>query len=129
MWYEGSCVDNVPHGFGRYYHPKNGLLWYEGHFTNGKFDGFGRLTDSAEGPGDKILYVGEWKQGMKHGLGTYYYDSDYVFEGRWRHDRKLEGSVTYVNKRYKQVFFTQKDFGCDIPDEFGTDHYRQKPIR
>ena len=101
VWFEGSCLDNIPHGFGRYYHPKNAAIWYEGHFRFGKFDGFGKLTDAAEGKGDRILYVGEWKEGTKHGLGTYYYDSEYVFEGRWKDDKKVEGTVTYVNQRFR----------------------------
>ncbi len=122
IWYEGECQDNIPNGFGKYYHPRNGALWYEGHFKNGKFDGFGRLTDAAEANGDKILYVGEWNQGMKHGLGTYYYDTDYIFEGRWKNDIKVEGTVTYLNKRFKQIFFTQKDF----KDENGDAHFRQR---
>jgi len=72
-------------------------LWYEGHFKNGKFDGFGRLTDAADGDGTKLLYVGEWKDGLKHGLGTYCYDEEYIFEGKWEKDRKVEGTVTYIN--------------------------------
>jgi hypothetical protein len=68
--------------------------------------------------------VGEWKQGMKNGLGTYYYDDDYVFEGRWRHDKKLEGNVTYLNKRFKQVFFTQTDLEARADEDDGNDHYR-----
>lgn len=109
VWYEGECLDNVPNGFGKYYHPRNGALWYEGHFKNGKFDGFGRLTDAAEGDGQTVLYVGEWKNGLKHGLGTYYYDREYVFEGRWKDDMKVEGTVTYLNQQVKQVFFTERD--------------------
>jgi hypothetical protein len=99
--YEGECKNNVPHGFGRYYHPKTGAFWYEGHFLNGKFDGFGKLSNTGEknGDGKTILYVGEWEQGLKHGLGTYYYDADYIFEGRWKHDRKVEGTLTYLNER------------------------------
>lgn len=119
--YEGECLDNVPHGFGRYYNPRLGALWYDGHFKNGKFDGFGSLTNAAEpnGDGNKVLYVGEWRDGMKHGLGTYRYDDDYTFEGRWRHDNKVEGTVTYLNKRFKQIFFTEKDFlKYDGPDHF-----------
>ena len=99
MWYEGECLDNVPHGFGKYFHPNNGALWYEGHFSNGKFEGFGKLTDAAEREGRRVLYVGEWKEGSKYGLGTYYYDDDYIFEGRWKDDMKIEGTVTYLNHR------------------------------
>lgn len=106
--YEGECLENLPHGFGKYYHPKNNQLWYEGHFKNGKFDGFGKLTDAAENDGKNVLYVGEWKDGAKHGLGSYFYDDEFVFEGRWRNDRKVEGTVTYMNQRMRQVFFTQK---------------------
>lgn len=92
----------MPNGFGKYYHPKNGALWYEGHFKLGKFDGFGKLTDAAaDGTEDTLLYEGEWKDGSKNGLGTYHYDEEYVFEGRWKNDRKVEGTVTYLNNRLK----------------------------
>ena len=47
---------------------------------------------------------------MKHGLGAYYYDKDYIFEGRWHMDLKVEGTVTYLNCKLKQVFFTAEDF-------------------
>ena len=94
-------MDNVPHGFGKYYHPKNGQLWYEGHFSHGRFDGFGKLTDAAEAHGILLLYEGEWRDGLKHGLGAYHYDKDYIFEGRWHMDLKVEGIVTYLNCRLK----------------------------
>lgn len=63
---------------------------------------------------------------MKHGLGAYYYYDDYVFEGRWRFDRKVEGNVTYLNKRFKQVFFTQKDLEKKFIREEGdgNEHFR-----
>lgn len=109
--YEGECLDNVPHGFGRYFHPINGgTLWYEGHFSHGKFDGFGKLTNAGDSDFSgtlNIVYVGEWKDGTKHGLGTYIYDQDFIFEGRWHSDRKIEGTVTYCKQRFRQVFFTE----------------------
>ena len=46
-----------------------------------------------------MLYEGEWRDGLKHGLGTYHYDKDYIFEGRWHMDLKVEGIVTYLNCR------------------------------
>ncbi len=73
-------------------------MWFEGHFKNGKFDGFGKLTNAGEPDFNgklQILYVGEWRDGAKHGLGTYFYDEDFVFEGKWISDRKVEGTVTY----------------------------------
>jgi hypothetical protein len=109
--YEGQCLDNVPHGFGRFYHPQTGALWYEGHFARGKFEGWGRLTDAAEplGTGETTLYEGQWSNGLKHGFGAFHYDSEYIFEGRWRRDRKVEGTVTYLNERSRQVFFPERE--------------------
>ncbi|TNV73134.1 hypothetical protein FGO68_gene10987 [Halteria grandinella] len=123
--YEGACLNNVPHGFGRYYHPSNGALWYEGHFASGKFDGFGRLTDAADFDGTSTLYVGEWLQGLKHGLGAYYYDAEYVFEGRWKRDMKVEGSVTYLNEWSRQVFFTNKELNGS---HFLQKNYKEKKM-
>ncbi len=110
IWYEGECLDNIPHGFGKYYHPKNAALWYEGHFQCGRFDGFGLQTDAADGTGLILLYEGAWRDGLKHGIGAYHYDKDYIFEGRWHMDLKVEGIVTYLNCKLKQVFFTAEDF-------------------
>jgi hypothetical protein len=60
--------------------------------------------------------VGEWREGAKHGLGSYYYDDDYVFEGKWAADKKVEGTVTYCRERFRQVFFPEEG-----------DHFTQKP--
>ena len=68
-----------------------------------------------------MLYEGEWRDGLKHGLGTYHYDKDYIFEGRWHMDLKVEGIVTYLNCRLQQTFFTFSDFDKGEVDDI-SDH-------
>ncbi|RYY84830.1 hypothetical protein EON63_08540 [archaeon] len=44
--------------------------------------------------GDK--YVGDWKDGRRHGLGVYYYNDGDRYEGEWRNDeRHGRGTMFY----------------------------------
>ena len=118
--YEGECLNNIPHGFGRYFRLDSSLI-YEGSMLKGKFDGVGRLYDEQ----GKLLYVGEWKDHYKHGIGSYHYDADYIFDGRWCEDKKLGGTVTVINKvKYNQIFFQEGD----LDETRGKDHFRQRAI-
>ena len=45
------------------------------------------------------VYVGDWKDGKRHGTGTYHHRNDYVYEGAWVKDMKHgRGVMTSANK-------------------------------
>jgi len=31
-------------------------------------------------------YIGDWKNDLRHGIGTYYYNNGKLFEGQWIND-------------------------------------------
>ncbi|GMF10179.1 unnamed protein product [Phytophthora lilii] len=58
---------------------------YEGSVRRGKFHGLGTLhIRMAFSRGE---YVGEWKDGQRHGYGIERMDNGELFEGYWAHDR------------------------------------------
>ena len=53
---------NLKHGIGRYHHKSDGAV-YTGHFESGLREGIGQLEN------EELLYIGSWKQNMRHGEG------------------------------------------------------------
>jgi hypothetical protein len=37
--------------------------------------------------GDK--YIGDWKEGRRHGMGNYFYSDGDRYEGEWRNDERV----------------------------------------
>ncbi|RLN53303.1 hypothetical protein BBJ29_000478 [Phytophthora kernoviae] len=89
IW-EGEGVDNFFSPFtasGAHFRvtscPSVGI--YEGAVRRGKFHGLGTLQiRMAFARGE---YVGEWKEGQRHGYGIERLDNGELFEGYWAHDR------------------------------------------
>ena len=55
---------------------------YVGEYKDGKRHGQGTYTWSN---GEK--YKGEWKDGKKNGRGTFYYTDGKKFEGKWKNGK------------------------------------------
>jgi hypothetical protein len=55
---------------------------YIGHFINNKYEGKG----SYYGNGKK--YVGDWRNGIKDGIGILVYSSNEKYEGHWQNNNK-----------------------------------------
>mmetsp|Transcript_24572 Transcript_24572/g.24171 ORF Transcript_24572/g.24171 Transcript_24572/m.24171 type:complete len:112 (+) Transcript_24572:594-929(+) len=53
---------------------------YLGNWEAGKYSGFGYLKEKDE-KGQVWEYIGEFKDGMKHGYGLVFYPSKAIFEG------------------------------------------------
>lgn len=111
MYYLGEWVDDSPEGFGEEVRDDGAKV--EGTWKNGALDGFGRIT--VNGPnshstpslvfiggfrsGEKegfgrledtgTLYEGNWKNGMKHGLGFISLPaSNVTYFGEWANDQR-----------------------------------------
>ena len=57
---------------------RNGKIGFEGDYIN----------DKREGNGKYIYYIGQFKNGLKHGKGTYYYSNGKImYEGDWINDK------------------------------------------
>lgn len=100
--YEGDFKENERTGIGRYMYKKSGYS-YIGEFSDGKRHGFGRLEgenllyignwhqNKREGIGyqrltDGRAYFGYWKNDLRHGLG-YEFGNDVEYKGNWRFDK------------------------------------------
>jgi len=71
---EGVWVDNkLKHGTQK---KENSV--YNGDFVANKFEGFGTWTVS-----DKLVYEGQWKNGLCHGSGKYYKNGILKYDGNW----------------------------------------------
>ncbi|XP_068659232.1 phosphatidylinositol 4-phosphate 5-kinase 6-like isoform X3 [Aristolochia californica] len=98
--YTGQCLDNLPHGVGKFLWAdgsmyegewcrgktmgKGKFSWpsgatYEGEFKSGYMDGFGTYTGS-----DGDTYRGHWVMNLKHGKGKKSYSNGDYYEGEWR---------------------------------------------
>ena len=79
--YLGEAEQNLPQGRGCFiYNGKDGenLQWI-GYFDNGEKSNFGKLFNE-EG---RLIYEGEYKNGLRNGEGTYYYARGLRYEGQF----------------------------------------------
>lgn len=101
---------------------ENDKVKYSGGWKEGNYDGYGILwlknkkktksnsltqtSKSVKSSTSKIqsasiytrVYAGNWKGGLKHGEGIYYYKNGDIYEGEWENDlRSGEGTMHYVD--------------------------------
>ncbi|KAJ8606917.1 hypothetical protein CTAYLR_008622 [Chrysophaeum taylorii] len=107
--YEGEWVDDLHHGRGRLvaadatyegwfakgkFHGKGELstakFSYRGEFSDGKFEGAGCL----ERAGGQGKHVGEWRAGLRRGVGHAELEDGTVRAGRWEDDLLVDGTVS-----------------------------------
>ena len=62
--YEGSKLNGVKHGQGKFYYQDGGL--YDGEWENGKMQGHGKLFYQS----NKLAYEGEWINDQFNGRGV-----------------------------------------------------------
>jgi hypothetical protein len=79
--YQGDWVDNKKHGFGVQI-TSNGNK-YEGEFKYDKPDGNGTLWVLQKDKSFKKRYIGGFRNGLKHGNGTYYYQNYDIYVGEF----------------------------------------------
>ncbi|KAJ6704022.1 PHOSPHATIDYLINOSITOL-4-PHOSPHATE 5-KINASE RELATED [Salix viminalis] len=102
--YEGEFHEGKCSGSGVYYYYMSGR--YEGDWVDEKYDGYGVMfmlvtgvMGNATGCGvhtceDGSKYVGEFKWGVKHGLGHYHFRNGDVYAGEYFAD-KMHGFGVY----------------------------------
>ena len=100
--WSGACVDGKASGEGRevLYSPDGGQSVYEGEWRNGKKHGQGTYTWA-----DGARYEGEWAYGRAHGYGTYTTVSGKRYTGEWRNGCYKAGS------RWATVAATREECG------------------
>jgi hypothetical protein len=121
--YKGETVGSIPHGKGEVYfngkiikkgtfkkgilvkgksrHIKNDdliMVGYDGEYDNGKKNGFGIFTYQSG-----IKYIGNWKDGKKHGIGKVIDNNDEIyFEGNFDKNNIIRGKLYIYNiKEYE----------------------------
>ena len=101
--YEGEWRDDKRHGFGV-------MMWvpraeeYRGTWVNGVPDGRGEYTWWVTQPRLKVRsaqvqccnrYLGEYRGGLQHGYGRFFYASGAYYEGQWE-DHRRHGRGVFI---------------------------------
>lgn len=95
--YDGEWMNGKFHGLGSFSSPERRVT-YMGEFKNGKRDGRGEYN------GQFIYYNGDWKNDMKHGVGTAKIRECGYYHGSWKDDFP-EGRGTYRLWDEEMVWF------------------------
>ena len=75
----------------------------QGRFKDGnKLDGYGQMFYDID---QTIFYIGDWKDGKRHGQGTIHTDS-YHYTGQWTNDNITGfGRITFSDRTNKALFY------------------------
>lgn len=109
--YEGDFEHDKYHGFGTFKSLEK--IQYKGEFKEGLKHGLGKLDflDSSE----SVCYLGEFKAGLKEGLGAYLWRSGAMYLGCWQQDLKhgfcLEGKA---GKAVMRRYLRGDEAGCGL---------------
>mmetsp|Transcript_5414 Transcript_5414/g.12019 ORF Transcript_5414/g.12019 Transcript_5414/m.12019 type:complete len:253 (+) Transcript_5414:21-779(+) len=131
--YHGTFVNNKRCGKGQLTNAKNELL-YDGEWNEDCITGYGtrmQLTKPCLG-----MYVGEWKNGKRHGHGTFTCQQEqsqdnnnqendhngFMYEGQWNNDKPMDGDWVLTNPN-GSVYYGSAIIGPDekpVAHGFGT---------
>jgi len=118
--FEGDFERGLKHGYGKITYPsgnyyegdwafdkKEGhgiMCWvdagekYTGNWRDNKQEGWGEhvwLEEKGDGKFLRNRYEGEWKNGLRHGIGVFYYGNGSKYEGEWIENLK-EGFAIFT---------------------------------
>ena len=84
---------------------------FKGYFENDNFGEFGTYFYTN---GDK--YIGQLKDGKKHGKGTYYYEDGDRYEGDFKNDKREGNGVYYWNNGDRDMgdYLNDKEVGIHV---------------
>ena len=100
--YEGEWHNGKRHGKGKFSWKESGS-YYIGDFVDGKMTGKGEIVYafSAQAPSVQFVqsnrYLGEFKDSLRSGQGTFYYANGAVYKGQWEHNLK-NGMGTFTSR-------------------------------
>ncbi|MBN1250963.1 MAG: caspase family protein [Bacteroidales bacterium] len=129
--YKGEYKYDQMEGYGTYTYGGSGTI-YLGYWKNSKFHGRGTLTFGKDTKwyGDK--YMGDWKEDLKDGWGTYYFANGDKYEGQWKNNKyNGEGTYFYISGKVEKGFWVDNELsdennlkeGCisgDCDNGYGT---------
>jgi hypothetical protein len=85
--YEGTFLDDMMAGRGKFTWPNGDV--YDGDWYRDTPNGTGCYIFKVSG----ARYVGQMKEGKRHGYGTHVFKDGTKFEGEWRHDTRTGKGV------------------------------------
>jgi hypothetical protein len=85
--YEGFWLEDMMAGRGKFTFPNGDV--YDGDWSKDKPNGTGMYTFKESGS----RYVGQMKDGERHGFGTFVHKDGTKYEGEWRHDTRTGKGV------------------------------------
>jgi hypothetical protein len=119
--YLGEAEQNLPQGRGCFIYKgseKGETLQWIGYFDNGEKTKFGKLYND-EG---RLIYEGEYKNGIRNGEGTYYYNRGLKYEGQflnglregqgifyWEDGTRWEGPFKNNEMHGKGVYYNKEE--------------------
>ena len=132
--FKGYFKNNIPNGWGIYFHHTNGS--FQGEYYNDQPNGFGIFTHETEanymgkkqGIGKYVfpngyIYYGEWEQNLMNGYGLYLFDQNKIYIGEWLNGLKDGyGEIYGENHNYFFGFYrnnTQNGFFLSYNDKTG----------
>ena len=96
--YQGAWINGKPEGQGVLTGKRNGNFKYVGEFKNGGAHGIGTFTE----PGG-YKYVGEWKDDKRHGQGTETYADGTKYVGEYRDGNPQTPELDAAFKQYRAL--------------------------
>jgi hypothetical protein len=107
-YFEGEFLNEVKQGFGTYTMEASGSV-YQGGFENNTAEGFGELRSK------ELHYVGEWRHGMRSGIGLQRMASGKTYFGEWRDDKRQGKGYQFDRLiQYKGEFLNDLPHGIAI---------------
>lgn len=101
--YDGYWLDDMMAGRGKFTWPNGDV--YDGDWSNDKPNGMGIYTFKESG----ARYVGQMKDGKRHGYGTYNFKDGSKYEGEWRHDTRCGKGVELFSNSNKYEGYWLRD--------------------
>ena len=86
LMYEGEWKRNKEHGKGTLMSPDRSRIIYQGDWEKGRMQGKGtyHYYDALNNKKESSKYTGEFKENLRHGIGTYTLPDGSIYDGEWR---------------------------------------------
>ena len=114
LWdYQGEIVNGEITGNGTLKYGNNDE--YIGQLEKGQRHGKGKLKFSDNNANKQDYYVGDWVNDLKEGQGVFKWTSGFIYEGKWRNDERLHGTMIWPSgEKYEGHWRDGKRDGAGI---------------